>query len=94
VIRQDIDHFSANPTPTDLNGPVEENPEYALIVAANNLSVDCENELLIVHKVSLPFPRLICLLSASQTLTHQIQRLITAFSLVLPPPFAFLRSES
>lgn len=32
-------------------GPVEENPEYALIVQSNNLSVELENELLLVHKV-------------------------------------------
>lgn len=28
-----------------------DNPEYALIVKANNLSVDIDNEILIVHKV-------------------------------------------
>jgi U4/U6 small nuclear ribonucleoprotein PRP31 len=48
---QEIAHFQANPTPKDLTGPVEENPEYSLIVAGNNISVDIENELLIVHKV-------------------------------------------
>lgn len=30
--------------------PANENPEYSLIVSANNLSVDVENEILIVHK--------------------------------------------
>ncbi|CDZ96377.1 u4 u6 small nuclear ribonucleoprotein prp31 [Phaffia rhodozyma] len=49
-IMKDIEHFTANPTPKDLTGPVEENPEYSLIVAANNVSVDIENELMIVHK--------------------------------------------
>lgn len=52
--QQDIEHFQANPTPQDLNGPVEENPEYSLIVSANNISVEIENELLIVHKVRPP----------------------------------------
>lgn len=35
------------------SGPIEENPEYALIVQANNLSVEVDNELLLVHKVFL-----------------------------------------
>lgn len=51
VRHQDITHYSSNPTASDLSGPVEENPEYVLIVSANNISVDVENELLIVHKV-------------------------------------------
>jgi len=29
-----------------------DNPEYALIVSANNLSVDVDNEILVVHKVT------------------------------------------
>lgn len=32
-------------------GPVEEDPEYKLIVQANNLTVDIDNEILVVHKV-------------------------------------------
>jgi len=55
LVCQDITHFTLNPSPKDISGPVEENPEYSLIVSANNLSVDVENELLIVHKVSLSF---------------------------------------
>ncbi|CAG8436180.1 9506_t:CDS:10 [Diversispora eburnea] len=31
-------------------GPVEEDPEYKLIVQANNLTVDIDNEILVVHK--------------------------------------------
>jgi hypothetical protein len=31
--------------------PTHLNPEYNLIVQANNLSVDVDNEILIVHKV-------------------------------------------
>ncbi|KAK4684547.1 U4/U6 small nuclear ribonucleoprotein PRP31, partial [Tremellales sp. Uapishka_1] len=41
-------------TPTDMSsgtgGPLEENPEYSLIVTANNLSVEVDNEILLVHK--------------------------------------------
>ena len=31
--------------------PTHSNPEYQLIVQANNLSVDIDNEILLVHKV-------------------------------------------
>lgn len=33
-------------------GPIEEDPEYKIIVTANNLSVDIDNEILIIHKVT------------------------------------------
>jgi len=32
--------------------PAHMNPEYNLIVQANNLSVDIDNEILLVHKVN------------------------------------------
>ena len=32
--------------------PAHLNPEYNLIVQANNLSVDVDNEILVVHKVN------------------------------------------
>ena len=32
--------------------PAHQNPEYNLIVQANNLSVDVDNEILVVHKVN------------------------------------------
>jgi len=35
---------------------VHSNPEYTLIVHANNLSVDVDNEILVVHKVSIEHP--------------------------------------
>ncbi len=34
--------------------PVHSNPEYNVIVQANNLSVDVDNEILVVHKVTIP----------------------------------------
>ena len=50
---QRIEHYTAHPEDTSVEaGPVEENPEYALIVQSNNLSVEVENELMLVHKVS------------------------------------------
>jgi len=46
-----IAHFTANPSDTSAEaGPIEENPEYSLIVQANNLSVEIDNELLLIHK--------------------------------------------
>ncbi|KAG9300378.1 hypothetical protein G9A89_010002 [Geosiphon pyriformis] len=36
--------------PTQIMGPVEEDPEYRLIVQANNLTVDIDSEILVVHK--------------------------------------------
>jgi U4/U6 small nuclear ribonucleoprotein PRP31 len=35
--------------------PAHLNPEYTLIVQANNLSVDVDNEILVVHKVWISF---------------------------------------
>jgi U4/U6 small nuclear ribonucleoprotein PRP31 len=35
--------------------PAHMNPEYNLIVQANNLSVDVDNEILLVHKVKYLF---------------------------------------
>lgn len=32
------------------SGPLEENPEYHLVVSANNMSVEVDNEILLVHK--------------------------------------------
>ena len=37
--------------------PAHLNPEYNLIVQANNLSVDIDNEILVVHKVPWCFTR-------------------------------------
>jgi len=34
---------------------VHSNPEYTLIVHANNLSVDVDNEILVVHKVNIEY---------------------------------------
>ncbi|KAG8965800.1 U4/U6-U5 snRNP complex subunit prp31 [Tulasnella sp. 419] len=47
-ILKDIDKYIA--TPSTATTMSLDNPEYALIVAANNLSVDIDNEILVVHK--------------------------------------------
>lgn len=50
---QDVEHYQSNPsTAEQISLPVHSNPEYTLIVHANNLSVDIDNEILVVHKVS------------------------------------------
>lgn len=47
---QKIDHYKDHPDPNLASDG--ESPEYQLIVQANNLSVEIDNEMLIVHKVS------------------------------------------
>ena len=50
--RQEIEKYQANPsTAAAIALPAHMNPEYNLIVQANNLSVDVDNEILVVHKV-------------------------------------------
>ncbi|KAG8832986.1 U4/U6-U5 snRNP complex subunit prp31 [Serendipita sp. 400] len=63
-IIKEIDHYSSQPTSmSTANLPAYANPEYNLIVAANNLSVELENETLIVNKFirdhyAIKFPEL------------------------------------
>lgn len=50
-ILKEIEKFQANPSSVDaISLPAHLNPEYNLIVQANNLSVDVDNEILVVHK--------------------------------------------
>ncbi|KAI0347438.1 Nop domain-containing protein [Trametopsis cervina] len=50
-ILKEIDKYRSNPsTPEQMALPTHSNPEYQLIVQANNLSVDVDNEILVVHK--------------------------------------------
>ncbi|KAJ1030309.1 hypothetical protein NDA16_001219 [Ustilago loliicola] len=44
-----IDHYMSLPEP-DLAGVLEDSPEYHLIVKANNIAVDVDNEVMVVHK--------------------------------------------
>ena len=53
IFPQEIEKYQANPsTPEQMALPTHSNPEYNLIVQANNLSVDVDNEILVVHKVT------------------------------------------
>ncbi|KAI0736100.1 Nop domain-containing protein [Fomitopsis betulina] len=50
-ILKEIEKYQANPsTPEQMALPTHSNPEYNLIVTANNLSVDVDNEIMVVHK--------------------------------------------
>ncbi|KAK2855398.1 hypothetical protein Q7C36_007267 [Tachysurus vachellii] len=50
-IMDKITQYVGNPRKnTEVSGPVEADPEYRLIVAANNLTVEIDNELNIIHK--------------------------------------------
>jgi U4/U6 small nuclear ribonucleoprotein PRP31 len=50
-----VEKYEENPsTVAQMALPTHLNPEYNVIVQANNLSVDVDNEILIVNKVSLP----------------------------------------
>ncbi|KAI0663148.1 Nop domain-containing protein [Cubamyces menziesii] len=50
-ILKEIEKYQANPsTPEQMAMPTHSNPEYNLIVQANNLSVDVDNEIMVVHK--------------------------------------------
>lgn len=50
-ILKEIEKYQANPsTPEQMALPTHSNPEYNLIVQANNLSVDVDNEIMVVHK--------------------------------------------
>ena len=54
---QEIEKYQANPSSAEaMSMPVHSNPEYNVIVQANNLSVDVDNEILVVHKAILCFP--------------------------------------
>lgn len=48
-VLEQIDHFMALAEP-DLAGVLEDSPEYHLIVKANNVAVDVDNEVMVVHK--------------------------------------------
>ncbi|PWN92876.1 Nop domain-containing protein [Acaromyces ingoldii] len=44
-----IEHYSSLSEP-DISGILEESPEYRLIVRGNNLAVDVDNDIMVVHK--------------------------------------------
>ena len=53
---QEIEKYQANPSSSEaMSMPEHSNPEYNVIVQANNLSVDVDNEILVVHKATINF---------------------------------------
>uniref|UniRef100_A0A8D3DD67 U4/U6 small nuclear ribonucleoprotein Prp31 n=1 Tax=Scophthalmus maximus TaxID=52904 RepID=A0A8D3DD67_SCOMX len=50
IIDKISDYIGKQRKNSDVSGPVESDPEYRLIVAANNLTVEIDNELNIIHK--------------------------------------------
>lgn len=51
MLSQDIEKYQANPSSAEAMAlPAHMNPEYNVIVQANNLAVDVDNEILVVHK--------------------------------------------
>ncbi|KXS20852.1 Nop domain-containing protein [Gonapodya prolifera JEL478] len=45
-----IEHFKSVPRSQSIIGPVEEDPEYKVIITANNIVGDIDSEILVVHK--------------------------------------------
>ncbi|VDN25865.1 unnamed protein product [Dibothriocephalus latus] len=50
TVMQQIDVFSKQPKRESVSGPVEADPEYLCIVQANDLIVEIDNEINIIHK--------------------------------------------
>jgi hypothetical protein len=54
---QEIEKYQTKPSSNEaMSLPVHSNPEYNVIVQANNLSVDVDNEILVVHKATINPP--------------------------------------
>ncbi|KAA0188302.1 U4/U6 small nuclear ribonucleoprotein Prp31 (Predicted) [Fasciolopsis buskii] len=49
-VMNDLDYFSKRPKRDKIHGPVEADQEYQCIVEANNLMVEIDNEINIIHK--------------------------------------------
>ncbi|KAL9934236.1 hypothetical protein V8E36_006692 [Tilletia maclaganii] len=80
-----IKHYASLEEP-DIEGVLEEAPEYQLIVSANNLAVDVDNEIMLVHKFirdhySPRFPELESLIRDPWDFVRAVQALGNADSL-------------
>ncbi|KAN0127102.1 Nop domain containing protein [Lactarius tabidus] len=68
----EIEKYQVNPSSAEaMSMPVHSNPEYNVIVQANNLSVDVDNEILVVHKAKIPPAVVMSVLMAATTSTGQ-----------------------
>jgi len=97
-ILTEVDRYTQNPSSVeDIALPAHLNPEYTLIVQANNLSVDIDNETLVVHKFirdhySPKFPELeqlvtdpVMFIKVVRTLGNSEQLNKAELSTVVPP---------
>ncbi len=50
AVSQRVEEKIANPNISELVGPIEEDPEYQLIVESNALVAEINNEIVLVHK--------------------------------------------
>lgn len=80
VLKQ-IDHYVKNPRKSsDLLGSVEQDPEYQLIVESNNIAVDIDNEISLIHKFvkdkyQKRFPELDSLIMNEMDYIHAVKEL-------------------
>ena len=80
-IKEQVEEYSTHIRKAeDLKGTVETDPEYQLIVAANNVSVEVDNEIGIIHKFvkekySKRFPELESLISNPQEYLYTVREL-------------------
>jgi U4/U6 small nuclear ribonucleoprotein PRP31 len=80
-ILKEVERYQNNPsTAESMSLPAHLNPEYTLIVQANNLSVDVENDILLVHKFirdhySSKFPELEQLVQEPATYIRAVRAL-------------------
>jgi U4/U6 small nuclear ribonucleoprotein PRP31 len=83
--------FSAKPSTAE-ELPAHANPEYSLIVTANNLSVELENEIMIVHKVSLRVGDHYCSLSIAQFVRDHYATKFPELEQLIPDPTMYMRT--
>ncbi|EDV27298.1 uncharacterized protein TRIADDRAFT_20768 [Trichoplax adhaerens] len=79
-IVKDIDYYIENPRAEQVLGPVEVDPEYLLIVNGNNMAVEIDNEISIIHKYvrdtyTKRFPELESLIEFPFDYIRTVQRL-------------------
>jgi U4/U6 small nuclear ribonucleoprotein PRP31 len=89
-----VDEYSKKP-PTDM--ATAESPEYKLIVEANNIAVEIDNEILVVHKVlvsvgSLWLQSLILVVSWQFARDHYAPRFSELETLVASNPLDYTRT--
>ncbi len=83
--------FSAKPSTAE-QLPAHANPEYSLIVTANNLSVELENEIMVVHKVSSREGDQHASLSTAQFVRDHYAMKFPELEQLIPDPTMYMRT--